>query len=168
MPRIKTDMTEVKFDEKGNPYTEIEENPRSNKYQRIIDLVEDPNTPVTHINRLIAVEIAATIKDISDSSKNPLANLAVKSKESQVKALRELSKTLQETDVLSRKDILNFDGPKFQYVMAEFISMLKKSIVAAGYSEESANEILRIFKDTMSTREADLRREVDKIENNKS
>jgi hypothetical protein len=158
-------MMEVRFDEEENPHVEMKTNPREDNFNKIMELIEDPNTPLTQINRLIALEIAAANKEISNITANPmLSNVTLRSVVEQVKGLRELSKTLQDNEALSKKDIINFDGPKFQYVLTEIVSMFRKSIIKSGYSEETANDILRNYKDMMSVREADLRREVEKID----
>lgn len=155
---------EILFDENDKVYIEGTVDPRSEKYDKIVELIDDPNTPLTLINRMLAVEMASVIREISGIASSPLAQVNLKTREAQVKALRELSKTLQDNDLLAKRDILNFDGPKFQYAVREIVGMMKKSIMQAGYSEEKANDILRIFRDIMAVREPDLRREVEKVE----
>lgn len=155
---------EILFDENDKAYTEGSIDPREKNYNKIVELIDDPNTPLTLINRMLAVEMASVIREISGIASTPLAQTNLKSREAQVKALRELSKTLSENDLLAKRDVLNFDGPKFQYAVREIVGMMKKSIMQAGYSEDKANDILRIFRDTMALREPELRREVEKVE----
>lgn len=158
-------IREISFDEKEQPQVEKRESPRAANFKQIMDHISDPTTSLKEVIKLIAVEIAVATKDIADLNENPLALNQLKAKVEQVKALRELSKTLQENDTISKKDVLNFDGPKFQFVFREIIGVMKKSIVKAGYSETAADEILRSFKDEMSVKEIDLRKQVDKIGN---
>ena len=102
---------------------------------------------------MIAIEIACTLAATS----NPYG---VRDK---VRGLRELAKTLQEGEDIAKKDFLNFDGPKFNYVLTELIRTFKESLKSSGLPEESVNHVLRIFRDTLSAREADLRKETERV-----
>jgi hypothetical protein len=159
---------DILFDENDRVVLEGSYDSRAGNYNKIMDLVNDPDAPLTLINRMIAVEMANVIKEISGIASNPLSQVSLKTREAQVKSLRELSKTLQENETLSKRDVLNFDGPKFQYAVREIVTMMKKSIIQAGYPEEKANDILRTFRDMMAVREPELRREVEKVEITKS
>jgi hypothetical protein len=156
--------SEISFDENDQVYVDGLKDPRAVNYSKIMEMVDDPNVPLTLINRMIAVEMANVIREISGIAASPLAQVSLKTREAQVKALRELSKTLQDNDLLARRDVLNFDGPKFQYAVREIVTMMKKSIIQSGYTEDKANEILRAFRDMMAIREPELRREVEKVE----
>lgn len=81
----------------------------------------------------------------------------------QVKALRELSKTLVEAEALSKRDILNFDGPKFQFVLGELVKLYKKSLIQASMTESQANDVLKLFRDLLAVYEPVLRKETDRI-----
>jgi hypothetical protein len=142
---------------------------RNEALQEIIRMIQDPDTPLAPIKRKIAVEIAVASRDmVSLSSELDTAAsmdiIKVKALESQVKALRELGKELMESDVLSKKDFLNFDGPKLNYVLEEYrqgaIDCLKK----IGIDESSVQQFLRQWRDLMMEREQTIRRTTEKVE----
>lgn len=139
-----------------------EEKRLSRRMGDILEMIEVPETPVSEINRVIAGEIAAATGEIASLEQS--SGYKLKFLMEQVKALRELSKTLSEAEVLSKKDILNFDGPKFQYVYQELIGIFKKSIKDAGMTEDQANTVLRNFRDMMAQKEPELRKSTEKID----
>ena len=75
-----------------------------------------------------------------------------------------MSKTLTETEILSKKDILNFDGPKFQFVFQEMIGAIRKSAKETGLAEDQINTLLRNFRDTVTQMEPELRKQTEKID----
>lgn len=125
----------------------------------IISALKDPEaTDLEAVNRMIAVEIACTLAD-------PDNTFCLRDK---VRGLRELAKTLQEGEDIAKKDFLNFDGPKFKYVLGELVRTFKESLKSSGLPEDSVNHVLRIFRDTLSAREADLRKETERVTNDAS
>lgn len=128
----------------------------------ILEMIEDPNRPVSEINRVIAGEIAAATGDISTLEQ--ASGHKLKFLTERIKALRELSKTLSESEVLSKKDILNFDGPKFQFVFQEIIALFRKSAKEAGLNEDQINSLLRHFRDQMAHKEPELRKATEKVD----
>jgi hypothetical protein len=127
------------------------------RMSEIVDLIDNEEfTDLEMINRLIAREIAITLTD--DSLRfNP------KTTADKVKALRELTKTLQEGDQITKKDFLNFDGPKFKFVLGELVMLFRNSMKTGGLPEDVSNHVLRIFRDQLQGRAADLRKETDRI-----
>lgn len=128
----------------------------------ILEMIEDPNRAVSEINRVIAGEIASATGDIS--TLNQSKGYMLKFLTERIKALRELSKTLSEAEVLSKKDILNFDGPKFQFVFQEIIAIFRKSAKDSGLSEDQINSMLRNFRDLMASREPELRKATERVD----
>lgn len=128
----------------------------------ILDMIEDPNRAVSEINRVIAGEIASATGDISTLSQ--ASGYKLKFLTERIKALRELSKTLSESEILSKKDILNFDGPKFQYVFQEIIAIFRKSAKDSGLTEDQINSMLRNFRDLMANREPELRKATERVD----
>ena len=76
----------------------------------ILGLINDPNQAVSDINRLVAGELASVTKEMTELSQTN--GYRIKFLSERIKALRELSKTLAESEALSKKDILNFDVRK--------------------------------------------------------
>jgi hypothetical protein len=125
---------------------------------------------VATVSRLISIEIAKTTRDLSKLVGNGAdPTLAWKSKfyAEHVKALRELSKQLTETDVLSKKDVLNLDGPKFLFVMTEISTLYKKALKEAGCEPALVENTMRHFADLVSVATDQLRRDVEKIDSGK-
>ena len=133
-----------------------------NRMEEILDLIEDPLKPVSDINRIIAQEIASVTGEMALLTQTNAYKLTILKE--QVRALRELAKTLVENEVLSKKDILNFDGPKFQYVFQEITSSFKKSMKDSGITKASTNEVLRNFRDIMAAKEVELRKATERVE----
>lgn len=140
----------------------VEKSPREQRLDKITNMIKDPIKPVADINRLIAAEHASITAEIAGLTKSN--GYKLKFLTEQVKALRELAKSLAENEVLAKKDILNFDGPKFQYVYNEVVSTFRKSLKESGLQESQVNEVLRNFRDFMSLKELELRKQTEKID----
>ena len=136
--------------------------PENDRMKEILELISDPQKAVGDINRLVAGELAVVTNLMSQLSQTDGYKLKFFSE--RIKALRELSKTLAESEAISKRDILNFDGPKFQYVFQELIASFKKAMKEAGIQETSANEVLRNFRDIMAMKEVELRKQTEKVE----
>jgi hypothetical protein len=130
----------------------------------IIRLIDDPIGDVSVITRMIAREIAIVNEQLSQVQADPNQTWRLRPLVEQIKALRELSKTLQEGDALSKKDVLNFDGPKFQYVLREITIILKESVKEAGMDDDAVIAVLKAFRSLMATRESSLRTEVNRLD----
>lgn len=130
----------------------------------IIRLIDDPTGDVAVITRLIAREIACTSEQLSQVQADPNQMWRLSPLREQIKALRELGKTVQEGDALSKKDVLNFDGPKFRYVLREIAIQVKKAAKDAGLDEDTVLAVLKAFRSAMATREESLRMEVNKLD----
>ena len=125
--------------------------------QRIIELIEDTETTdLQEINRLIAREIALALAD-------PTTPWTTRTATEKIKALRELARTMQDGETLSKRDFLNFDGPKFRYVLGELVQVFRSSLKSSGQSEDVVNHTLRIFRDQLKEREMDLRKETERV-----
>src|SRR5574343_126369 len=75
----------------------------SQRMSDILALIADPEKPVSEISRLIAGEIAVASGAISCLNQSDGYKLKFLSEN--IKSLRELSKTLSESEVLSKKDV---------------------------------------------------------------
>lgn len=128
------------------------------RMDEIIEALNDPEaTDLEQLNKLIALEIAYALTD-------PKIEFNPRAVNERVKALRELAKTLLEGENLSKKDFLNFDGPKFKFVLGELVLLFRQALKSAGQPEESTNHVLRVFRDLLITREPELRKETEKVE----
>lgn len=141
------------------------------KYDQILEMIENPNCSVASISRLISVEIAKTSKVSALFVANKVADatLVWKSKvlADHIKSLRELSKQLTETEVLSKKDMLNMDGPKFLFVLKEIAKLYKQALKDAGCEPSLVENAMKHFADLIRVNDARLRREVDQMDSGK-
>jgi hypothetical protein len=141
----------------------------------ILEKIHDPNYPLEEVNRLIAIEIAFVAQEMRDlCNKVHLSNQAEtflqKSFEQQVKALQALEKSLTSTDILRQRDVLNLDGPKFEYVFGELVSLFKRSCQEAlgKENETMVNSIMKHYRDGIAMMEPELRKNVDKVKVHKN
>ena len=134
----------------------------SKRMVEILGKINDPSQPVSEINRLIAGEIAVVTGEMSMGSQANMYKQKLYTE--QIRSLRYLSKTLSESELLSKKDFLNFDGPKFQFVFQELAGAVRKSAKDSGFSEDQTNTLLRNFRDTVTQMEPELRKQTEKID----
>jgi SAM-dependent MidA family methyltransferase len=166
-------MEEYKFsiDAEGNVSSqkELSEQERDSKMPEIRRMIADETTSPGKIKRAIAEEIAAIsalmIKYGNDVS--IIEGMKVKVYAEQVKALRELGKEVGEADLLSHKDFLNIDGKKFKFVMGEVVECMKQAMKAVKLDETTINSVLNHWRDIMSAKDEDIRREVEKLDSKK-
>lgn len=127
------------------------------RMDEIIAMLDDPEaTDLEALNKMIALEIAYALTD-------PKIEFNPRAVNERVKALRELSKTLQEGENISKKDFLNFDGPKFKFVLGELVLLFRTSLKQSGQPEDSTNHCLRVFRDLLIAREPELRKETERV-----
>jgi hypothetical protein len=142
----------------------VEDSLDSQGIERIVKMIEDPDTPIADITRLIALEIAGVMKKMT--VEDPLVRGAVSQRDlnDRVKAYRELQRTLTESDALSRKDVLNLDGPKFKFVFMEIINLFQKAMKDAGVGGDLMQNTMLQFGDLVKANDDVLRRDLNRIE----
>lgn len=161
----------IRLSEDGDVSSDREESDREreSKLDRILEMINDSETPPGPIKRLIAAEIAQVsrlmIKYGNDVS--ILEGLKIKALTEQVKALRELGKELMEADVIGKKDFLNVDGKKFRYAIDEFREGAKEAMRSAKLDDSTINSILNHWRDIMQSKDTDIRRAIDKMDSSK-
>jgi hypothetical protein len=135
------------------------------KLLEIIEKLGSADFEPLEVHRLIAVEIALVTRAMGDRKDNSDAATVLKEGLARVKALRSLAKAIEKFDSLTKRDVLNFDGPKFQFVFDELLSYYDQAVKEAlGKSGEAmAQQIIKNFRDIIAKKEADLRRMTAKI-----
>jgi hypothetical protein len=156
---------EFKVDEAGAVITQPV--PKQAKSNNILLALSDPNMPIGETSRLITIEIASVYAEMTQIEEDPTNRMKMKSLHDQARLLRELQKSLTESDILSKKDILSIDGPKFQFVFLEIMGYFKTAIKEAGFDEAASTNIIRQFEDIVRINEEKLRKDVDKIGTNR-
>lgn len=161
----------LRIDAEGNVSSERElsDHERESKMDEIFKMIEDPEMSPGEIKRKIAAEIAIVnrlmIKYGNDVS--ILEGLKIKALSEQIKGLREMGKEVMEADVMSKKDFLNWDGRKFRYAIDEFMDGAKQAMKVVKLDESTINSILNHWRDLMQSKEAEIRRNLDKLDSTK-
>ena len=142
---------------------------RKSKMDEIMKQIDDADAPLAPIKRMIAMEIANIGKEMitCGGELNTMAaidTMRVKALSEQVKALRELGKELMESDILSKKDFLNFDGPRLAFVLQEYRQGAQDTLKKIGIDEATVQQFLRQWRDLMLERESTIRKATDKID----
>jgi hypothetical protein len=137
---------------------------------QILEKIHDPNFPLAEVNRLIAIEIAFIAQEMARlrgevKHGNHSETFLQKSYEANIKALAQLEKSLTSTDILAHRDILNMDGPKFQWLFGQVVDSFKKACQdALGRDGETmVQSIMKHWRDELAMRESDWRSGVEKI-----
>jgi hypothetical protein len=81
----------------------------------------------------------------------------------EIKAYRELQRSLIEGEALSTKDILNLDGPKFTFVFKKIIALFQQALKDAGVDDQLRHNIMLQFGDLVKVNEENLRRELNTV-----
>jgi len=131
----------------------------------IVEKARDPNCPPDEISRLITLEMALVATEqarVSAGLRNDKFALenCKKDYEGRMKTLNMISRSLNTTEFAKRRDILNFDGPKFVRIFGEFIDTVKGACQKAlGRDNETmVQSIMRHLRDDMAVREPEWRR----------
>jgi hypothetical protein len=150
--------------------SEREKNRRVRRHhlEHIRESITNPNYDPAEASRLIAVEIARVTEDLSDCATDGFDSVKLKVLEAQLKALRELGRQLTDADLLSKKDILNFDGPKFQFALEFIVDGFSKAMKESGVAEDSRTSVMKHYRDYFIVNENVLRKEIARIDSNKS
>lgn len=144
---------------------------RQSMLPMILEKIHDPNYPLEEVNRLIAIEIAGVAQDMGTLRRQAertdfTEHFLQKCYDQQIKALAALEKSLTNTDIQRHRDILNFDGPKFQYAFGEFVNWFKLACQQAlGRDNETmVQSIMKHYRDIAAMGEAELRSATEKID----
>jgi hypothetical protein len=134
--------------------------PSESKLPEIVKLVSDPNSSAAETLRLISVEIVRLL-----ALSNPSLNPNFESLNDEIKALRLLARIVKEAGMRSKADVLNFEKPKFKYVLAQTISMLEEatSEVLDDKDRAKTEMIMKRFEDILAEKQQDLRRRTEEI-----
>jgi hypothetical protein len=152
--------------------TAISLSKRESMFPLILEKINDPNYPLAEVNRLIAIEIAGVAQEMGILCRQAILNnnyaetFVQKSYDQQIKALQALEKSLTNTDLQRHRDLLNFDGPKYQYAFGVNIGWVKLACQQAlGRDNETmVQSIMKHYRDIVAMSEAELRRDVERID----
>jgi hypothetical protein len=131
--------------------------------ETIATMIADREVPVADISRLIALEIVGLMRKMAPKDPAERGIISQRDLNDQVKAYRELQRTLTESEALAKKDVLNIDGDKFKFVYGEILKYFQLALKGGGIDDELAKNILMQFRDIVSNNEAGLRIDINKI-----
>ena len=138
---------------------------RKERLENVRKCITDVGYDPAEASRLIAIEIARVAEDLGDCEVGDAVKLKIY--EQQLKALRELGRQLTDADTLSKKDVLNFDGPKFAFVLGIIINNFVKAMTEAGVPEDLRASIMKHYRDQMQIDEVTIRKETAQINKSK-
>jgi hypothetical protein len=141
---------------------------RKERLENIRESITDVNYDPSAASRLIAIEIARVAEDLGGCmGDGPMDTIKLKIYEQQLRALRELGKQLTDADTLSKKDVLNFDGEKFQFVLGVIVNNFLDSLKEAGVPEDLRASIMKHYRDKMQMSEAKIRKDTQAVDSKK-
>lgn len=159
----------MEIDDDGNVIVyesgrEKERRYRKERLENIRECITDTNYDPSAASRLIAIEIARVAEDLGDCmGDGPMDVIKLKIYEQQLKALRELGKQLTDADTLSKKDVLNFDGKKFSFVLGVIVDNFVKAMKEAGVTEDIRTSVMKHYRDEMQMSEEKIRKETARV-----
>jgi hypothetical protein len=130
---------------------------------KILVMMADPDVTVADISREIAQAMGAIMQLMTSSDPLGRGSLTQRELNEQIKAYRELQRTLVESEVLSKKDVLNLEGPKFSFVLKQLIGIFQKSLKDSGCDEGLQKNVMLQFGDLLRTNYDSLKRELNRI-----
>jgi hypothetical protein len=146
----------------------------SSKLSEIRAKIEDPNVSQAELSKLIALEMAAILDGMNEhldspnsSIKGMESNFAIKSLSEQLKGVRELGRQIIEMDNQAKRDFINFDGEKFQFVAGQWMQMGVAALRAMGWDEHTVTQYVKQFRSQIELNELRIRREAENVGTNK-
>jgi hypothetical protein len=146
----------------------------SSKLSEIRTKIEDPNVSQAELSKLIALEMAAILDGMNEHLDSPNsaikgmeANFAIKSLGEQLKGVRELGRQIIEMDNQAKRDFINFDGEKFQFVAGQWLQMGVEALRSMGWDEHTVTSYVKHFRSQIEMNELRIRREAENIGTNK-
>ena len=94
-------------------------------------------------------------------------NIAIKSLAEQLKGVRELGRQIIEMDNQAKRDFINFDGEKFQFVAGQWLQMGVTVLRAMGWDEHTVTAYVKQYRQQIEHNELRIRKEAENIGTNK-
>ena len=133
------------------------------RMERLCDMVREPEIPIAHISRHIAMQIAGVIKLMMDDSPVRHRLFPQRMLNSQIKGYRELQRTLVESESSSKRDILDLDGAKFKFIFSETVGLFRQALTDSGVDGGLAKNVMLQFSDLIKTNDEKLRQDLNRI-----
>jgi len=154
------------FDDEAPEFEAATEHARSQniRFGVIAQMIADRNQPVYTIARKIGSEMAATIKGMTTRVGPFQRRVPQVHFNNRMKALRALQRTLVESAVLSKQDVLNLEGPKFKFVLGTMIRLFDQALLDAGMEDFLARNVMLQFGHLLSANDGNIRTELNHME----
>jgi len=131
---------------------------RESKLGEILAKMKDPDVPAAEVTRLIAVELALIIQDMQNCESGAAGALRLRSCMGQVRALGAMVEAAKDDDSWANRDVLDFDGPRFQYVLGELVEGFENAAQQAlGGNTTTVKSIMTHFRDILANHDDELR-----------
>ena len=130
--------------------------------RHIEQLIGDREVPAYRISRLIARKMVQTMEKNEGMHPLQYSRLAGQQFNGQIRALRQLQKTLTEGEILTRRDVLDIEGPKFKVVFTYLVGLWTDAMAGAGLYDALVRNIKLKFRDLVTQHQEDLKREINK------
>jgi len=132
----------------------------------ITALIEDPNSDPAEISRKITVQLSHIVRDqwaVRVDSSECNSN-KFKANSELIKYLKELRTSLMDTEMLSKRDMLNLDGAKVRLLTDRMVDWFCQALREAGVLEDHKNNIMQQYRDICKAGEPALRREIQQVD----
>jgi len=123
-------------------------------------LIADPGISIDRILRVIAQYIVRKLEQSQDLHPLQYSRFAQQQLNSQINVLREVQKTLTESVLLSRRAVLDLDGPKFAAAYGYMTRMFTESMRSAGIPQDGIERVVREYRDLTALYWDDCKREI--------
>jgi HD-like signal output (HDOD) protein len=122
---------------------------------KIHRMIEDPDSDLSEVARLINLEICTITGHVLRLTNDFVVDWSWRLKvyAIAIKVLRKMRESLMDTGFLNKRDVLNLEGEKFLFVVKQIHSRFGKAITAAGFPEETRNNILKQYRDIAAVEE---------------
>jgi hypothetical protein len=135
----------------------------TDNYGRILLMIDDPDTPPGEVGKLIAKEMLKLMQQMNHPDPLQRGTMSQREMTEQIKSLREIQRSLKDSEEATKKDMLNLDGPKFAYVFKTFVGLFEIAMKETGVSENMRKQVMLQFTDLLAAKHEDIRKEVNKI-----
>ncbi|HYL61644.1 MAG TPA: hypothetical protein VE077_03405 [Candidatus Methylomirabilis sp.] len=128
------------------------------KLPEIVDKLKDPNCSVDEIVRLIAVQMTLVAQEMRTSGGDGATAFKKKNLMGQLRALCALDKTVKENFALVHREVVDLEGPVFQFVLGEIVRLFLETIISVFSGDTStAKSVWKNFILSVEKYQPDLR-----------
>jgi hypothetical protein len=132
-------------------------------WPEILRAISNESFDVAEFIRLILIEMSLACHEIQIAPMNPSLAPKVKQLVAEIHALRTLGEMARYASRLPEADIVNLDGPKFEYILTQLLSLVMQSIEKAGGAPLLIDTIRTNFLHGIAEMQEEIRNNIDKV-----